>query len=401
MSLSGALPWASAAQPSSAATVGATSTSRIDSGATPSSRTPFPPITNGARAWTTPSEPCSPRWPPWSSQLWRAEWITHRSGVAGESNSWATGVERVRVLVVGAHRVLVRPLGVEAGELVGALVGQRVAALGGDHVVTRVATGEADRAVVGPRLVGTVAMEEHHVDDRLQRGVEQHVECRLRRRLVLGGQFMAHEHKVSARLGALPGRLLLWLAARAGPDSHVDPPAGSTPRPRGPQPRGLVCPRSNRAGDPVRTYTPTNSEITRGWHVIDAEGVVLGRLATEVATLLRGKHKPIFTPHADTGDHVVVVTRRGSRITPARRTTSCTAVTPVSRAASSPRTSRTLLARHPERVVQLAVRGMLPEEPPGPSDDQEAARVRAGPTHPHRRSAPPRGRRVDAPTARA
>ena len=57
----------------------------------------------------------------------------------------------------------------------------------------------------------------------------------------------------------------------------------------------------------VPTYTPKASEIQRAWHVVDAEGLVLGRLATEVARILRGKHKPTFAPHLDTGDHVIVV----------------------------------------------------------------------------------------------
>ena len=57
----------------------------------------------------------------------------------------------------------------------------------------------------------------------------------------------------------------------------------------------------------MRTYTPKASEITRAWHVIDAEGLVLGRLCTEAARILRGKHKPIFAPHIDTGDHVIIV----------------------------------------------------------------------------------------------
>ena len=57
----------------------------------------------------------------------------------------------------------------------------------------------------------------------------------------------------------------------------------------------------------MSTYTPKANEIERKWHVVDADGLVLGRLATEVASILRGKHKPIFTPHLDTGDHVVVI----------------------------------------------------------------------------------------------
>src|SRR5512145_1513285 len=63
------------------------------------------------------------------------------------------------------------------------------------------------------------------------------------------------------------------------------------------------------------TYTPKAGEITRAWHVVDADGLVLGRLATEVARILRGKHKPIFTPHLDTGDHVVIVNADRVRLT--------------------------------------------------------------------------------------
>ena len=57
----------------------------------------------------------------------------------------------------------------------------------------------------------------------------------------------------------------------------------------------------------MKTFTPRASEITREWHVVDAEGMVLGRLCTEVARVLRGKHKPIFAPHIDTGDHVIII----------------------------------------------------------------------------------------------
>ena len=74
---------------------------------------------------------------------------------------------------------------------------------------------------------------------------------------------------------------------------------GSSGR-RGPQPK------DEPTGANVATYSPKASEIERSWHLVDAEGMVLGRLATEVATLLRGKHKPTFAPHIDTGDHVVV-----------------------------------------------------------------------------------------------
>ena len=76
---------------------------------------------------------------------------------------------------------------------------------------------------------------------------------------------------------------------------------------------------SVRGPFPVRTHSTTSAEITRAWHVIDADGLVLGRLCTEVARILRGKHKPIFAPHIDTGDHVIIVNADKIVLTSARR----------------------------------------------------------------------------------
>ena len=171
------------ATPSSSATVGATSTRRAARGTSPSARTPFPAITNGARACTTPSEPCSPRWPPWSSQLWAAEWITHRSGAAGWSKSWATcsnanGYEFSPRVRVGAGA-----LGFQPGELVGGLVGERVGTLARDLLVAAAfGPPEADPTVVRTGLVRRRRGEQDHVDDRVERAVEQDVERALRRR---------------------------------------------------------------------------------------------------------------------------------------------------------------------------------------------------------------------------
>ena len=111
---------------------------------------------------------------------------------------------------------------------------------------------------------------------------------------------------------------------------------------------------------------PKPSDITRRWHVIDAEGAVLGRLATEIATLLRGKHKPIWAPHVDTGDHVIVVNASKLDDRRARATDKL-----YHRHSGYPGGIRTeslehLLARDPERVVRLAVRRMLPEGPARP-----------------------------------
>ncbi|HEY3834505.1 MAG TPA: 50S ribosomal protein L13 [Acidimicrobiia bacterium] len=151
----------------------------------------------------------------------------------------------------------------------------------------------------------------------------------------------------------------------------------------------------------MRTYTPTNSEITRGWHVIDAEGVVLGRLATEVATLLRGKHKPIFTPNADTGDHVVVINASKLAITPKKANDKLYHRHSGYPGGIKSENLATLLSRHPERVVKFAVRGMLPKNRLGRQMIKKL-RVYGGPTHPHQAQSPtPRVVASNAPTARA
>lgn len=134
--------------------------------------------------------------------------------------------------------------------------------------------------------------------------------------------------------------------------------------------------------DRVRTFQPKPDDIERAWHVIDADGAVLGRLASEVATLLRGKHKPIWAPHVDTGDHVVVINASKLRFDP-RKLEQKTYY----RHSGYPGGLRKeslehLLARDPERVVRLAVRGMLPKGPLG-RRMLKKLRVYAGPTHPH------------------
>ena len=130
------------------------------------------------------------------------------------------------------------------------------------------------------------------------------------------------------------------------------------------------------------TYTPKRSEITREWHVIDAEGAILGRLATEVATLLRGKHKPTFAPHMDTGDFVIVVNASALAISPRKGQDKL-----YHRHTGYPGGIRTrnldeMMAKHPERVVRLAVKRMLPKGPLG-RKMLKKLKVHPGPTHPH------------------
>ncbi len=132
----------------------------------------------------------------------------------------------------------------------------------------------------------------------------------------------------------------------------------------------------------MRTFQPKPDDIQRAWHVIDAEGAVLGRLATEVATLLRGKHKTIWAPHVDTGDHVVVV--NASKLAFKQRKLEDKTYYRHSGypGGLSEESLEHLLARDPERVVRLAVKGMLPKGPLGRSMITKL-RVYGGPTHPH------------------
>ncbi|MBU3703168.1 MAG: 50S ribosomal protein L13 [Ilumatobacteraceae bacterium] len=130
------------------------------------------------------------------------------------------------------------------------------------------------------------------------------------------------------------------------------------------------------------TYSPKASEITRAWHVIDAEGMVLGRLCTEAARLLRGKHKPIFAPHIDTGDHVIVVNADKVVLTSGKADREM-----VYRYSGYPggmksESYQQLLNRQPAEALRLSIGGMLPKGPLG-RQMLTKLKVYAGPDHPH------------------
>ena len=135
------------------------------------------------------------------------------------------------------------------------------------------------------------------------------------------------------------------------------------------------------------TYTPKAKEIQRDWHLVDADGMVLGRLATEVARLLRGKHKPTFTPHLDTGDHVVIVNADKVVLTADKAVSK-----QVYRHSGYPGEIKSQsygdkLAAQPEQAVRDTVRGMLPKTSLG-SQQIRKLKVYAGPSHPHAAQAP-------------
>ncbi|MEP6598522.1 MAG: 50S ribosomal protein L13 [Actinomycetota bacterium] len=130
-----------------------------------------------------------------------------------------------------------------------------------------------------------------------------------------------------------------------------------------------------------KTYSPKPGEIAHRWHVIDADDVVLGRLASHAATLLRGKHKPQFAPHVDTGDFVVIVNAGKVAVTGAKRDEFRYRHSGYPGGLSK-RTVGELLDSKPERVIELAVKGMLPKNTLG-RKQLKKLKVYAGPEHPH------------------
>ncbi len=132
----------------------------------------------------------------------------------------------------------------------------------------------------------------------------------------------------------------------------------------------------------MTTYSPKASDVERSWHVVDAEGLVLGRLATEVASILRGKHKATFTPHMDMGDHVIIVNADKVVLTSGKADRKF-----VHRHSGYPGGLRTetyaqKMARKPEQAVLDTIRGMLPKTRLGRAQISKL-KVYAGPTHPH------------------
>lgn len=135
------------------------------------------------------------------------------------------------------------------------------------------------------------------------------------------------------------------------------------------------------------TFTPRDGDIHRAWWVVDAAGKPLGRLATEVARVLRGKHKAIYTPHLDTGDHVIVVNAAKVRLT-GRKADQKTYFRHSGYMGGEKHIPfRRMLERFPDRVIELAVRGMLPKNKLG-RQMRRKLRVYPGPSHPHQGQRP-------------
>ncbi len=132
----------------------------------------------------------------------------------------------------------------------------------------------------------------------------------------------------------------------------------------------------------MKTFTATPQTVERSWYVVDATDKVLGRLATEIAVRLRGKHKPEYTPHVDTGDYIVVVNAEKVRVTGSKATDKT-----YHRHSGYPGgiksiTFEKLIRQAPERVIETAVKGMLPKGPLGRAMYRKL-KVYAGPDHSH------------------
>jgi large subunit ribosomal protein L13 len=137
----------------------------------------------------------------------------------------------------------------------------------------------------------------------------------------------------------------------------------------------------------MKTYAPKPRDIQRRWYVIDASGAVLGRLATEVAAILRGKHKPIFAPHMDTGDHVIIVNARGVQLTGGKEGKKVAYRHSGYPGGLTATTYDRLLEQKPHFAVEKAIKGMLPKNRLGRAMAKKL-QVYPGPDHPHQAQKP-------------
>ena len=131
-----------------------------------------------------------------------------------------------------------------------------------------------------------------------------------------------------------------------------------------------------------KTFTPRPADVDRAWWVVDADGLPLGRLASEVAVVLRGKHKPTFAPHMDMGDFVVVVNASRVQVTGNKATQKRYYRHSGYPGGLTSQTFEQVQAKHPERVVEHAVRGMLPKNTLGRAMLKKL-KIYRGPVHPH------------------
>ncbi len=139
----------------------------------------------------------------------------------------------------------------------------------------------------------------------------------------------------------------------------------------------------------TQTHSAKPSEVTKKWILIDADGIVLGRMAAEVVTILRGKNKTMFTPHIDTGDHVVIINAEKVKLTGRKaeqRVFYWHSGHPGGIKEHTPK--RTLSGKYPERVIERAIERMMPKDSPLARAQMKKLKIYAGPAHPHEAQTP-------------
>ncbi len=137
----------------------------------------------------------------------------------------------------------------------------------------------------------------------------------------------------------------------------------------------------------MKTYTPKADDIQRGWWIVDAAGRPLGRIATEIARILRGKHKPMYTPHLDTGDHVIVINASQVALTGNKADQKTYFRHSGYMGGEQHIPFKRILATHPDRIIEMAVKGMMPKNALG-RNMAKKLKVYAGAVHPHQGQAP-------------
>lgn len=137
----------------------------------------------------------------------------------------------------------------------------------------------------------------------------------------------------------------------------------------------------------MKTFMANPEQVERKWYVLDAEGKTLGRLSSEVAKMLRGKNKPIYTPHEDTGDFVIIVNAEKIQVTGKKLDQKIYYNHSAYVGGMKETDLKTMLAKKPEKVIELAVKGMLPKGPLGRKMIKKLF-VYAGPEHPHQAQKP-------------
>ena len=137
----------------------------------------------------------------------------------------------------------------------------------------------------------------------------------------------------------------------------------------------------------MKTYMPNPTQVERKWYVVDAEGQTLGRMCSEIAKVLRGKNKPIFTPHEDCGDYVIVVNAEKIKVSGKKLDQKIYYHHSDYVGGMKETTLKDMLAKHPERVVEFGVKGMLPKGPLGRQMYKKLF-VYAGPEHKHEAQKP-------------